>query len=74
MVLKQEIEKKIEEARAEAEALEAQHAELQLQGEAVEEQCKTLKHAQEQDEADMVKLNEQRCQVGHHLCATRMIA
>ena len=61
----QEIQKKIEEARAEAEVLEAQHAELHRQCEAVEEQCKEFKRAQVRDEADIVKINEQRCQVGH---------
>ena len=59
----QEIERKIEEGKAEGEALEAQHFQVQRECEAVEQQCEEHKQAQEQDKADIVKLNEQRCQV-----------
>lgn len=59
----QDIERKIEEGKAEAEALEAQHLEVQRECEAVEQQCKEHKQAMEQDQADIVKLNQQRCQV-----------
>ena len=60
----QGMEKKVEDAKAEAATLEAQHAELQRQCEAVEASCEELRQAQERDAAAIVRLDEQRCQVG----------
>ena len=57
------MEKKIEEAKAEAEALTTQHLKVQQECKTVEDQCEKLRHVQEQDAADIVKLKPQRCQV-----------
>lgn len=59
------MEKKIEEAKAEAEALTTQQLEVQQECKAVEDQCKELRHVQEQDAADIARLKQQRCQVFH---------
>ena len=59
------------EAKAEAEALTTKQLEVEQECEAVENQCRELRHAQEQDAADIAKLKQQRCQVLHILPSCR---
>lgn len=57
------MEKDIEEAKAKAEALKGEHAELKRQCDVVSQHCEELKQAQEQDAAEIAQLTEHRCQV-----------